>query len=121
MNRKLKEKSLIEFWNNNRKKILVWSGIAGTVALTILGVKHYWDNPTFESLLQKSSLQELKDLRNTIHSKYMSHTSNDEYRESLWNCLPKIDNRIREIEWAGKTPIGPSYHGEHGTNLYKAD
>ena len=51
----------------------------------------------------------------------MKHTVNDEFRESLWNLLPRLDKKIREIEGAGKISTGPAYHREHGYNLYKPD
>ena len=51
----------------------------------------------------------------------MQHTINDEYRSNLWSLMQLLDKKISEREWAGKIPTGPSYHREHGYNLYKPD
>ncbi len=118
------EKPVVAFWNKHRKDILIATGVIGaigTTVLTILGVKYYWNSSAFERWFKKAPLDELKTVRDNIHSEYMKHTVNDEYRQSLWNLLPRLDKKISEIEWAGKTPTGPSYHREHGYNLYKPD
>ena len=115
---------VVAFWNKHRKGLLIATGIVGTVGtavLNVLGVKYYWNATAFERWFKKAPLDELKTVRDNVHSEYMKHTINDEYRESLWNLLPRLDKKIREIEWAGKIPSSPSYPREHGHNLYKPD
>ena len=70
---------------------------------------------------QKESTDHIGQALDYIHSEYMKHTINDEYRELLWNMLSRLDKRIREIEYAGKIPSVPSYPREHGHNLYKPE
>ena len=118
------EQPVVAFWNKHRKGILIATGIVGTVGtavLTVLGVKYYWNATAFERWFKKAPLDELKTVRDNVHSEYMKHTVNDEFRESLWNLLPRLDKKIREIEGAGKISTGPAYHREHGYNLYKPD
>lgn len=118
------DRPLVAFWNKHKKQIAVAGGIVGAVGIAVLGifgVKYYWNASAFERWFKKAPLDELKTVRDNIHSEYMKHTVNDEYRETLWNLLPRLDKKISEIEWAGKTPSGPAYHREHGFNLYKPD
>ena len=118
------EQPIVAFWNKHRKGILIASGIVGTVGttvLTVFGVKYYWNSTAFERWFRNAPLDELKTVRNDVYSEYLKHTVNDEYRESLWNLLPRLDKKIREIEGAGKNLTGPVYHREHGYNLYKPD
>jgi hypothetical protein len=35
--------------------------------------------------------------------------------------MSRLDKKISNLEWSGKTPSGPAYHREHGFNLYKPD
>ena len=119
-----KERPIVAFWHKYKKGIKIATGILGfigTAVLTARGVKYYWNATAFDRWFNKASLDELRVARNNIHSEYMKHTVNDEYRESLWNLLPRLDKRISEIEWAGKIPSAPSYPREHGHGLYKPD
>ena len=118
------ERPIIAFWNKHRKGILIATGVigfVGTAVLTFLGIKYYWNATAFERWFKKASIEDLRIGRNNIHSEYMKHTINDEYRELLWNMLSRLDKRIREIEYAGKIPSVPSYPHEHGHNLYKPE
>ena len=72
-------------------------------------------------LIGKMILKELKDARDLTHKEFLSHTTNDEYREDLWRLLSVFDKKISDLEWNGKVPCGPAYHREHGYNLYKPD
>ncbi len=120
----VKEWPIVAFWHKHNKEIKIVTGVLGflgAVVLTVCGVKHYWNATAFERWFEKASLDDLKAARDNIHSEYLGHTVNDEYRESLWNLLPKFDRRISELQWAGKKPSGPAYHREHGFNLYKPD
>ena len=123
-NTKGEKRTVITFWNKHKRKIKIIGGIAvgiGATILTGLGVKYLWDASSFERWFKKAPLDELKLFRNDVHSEYMKHNTNDEYRETLWNLLPRLDKRIWEIENAGKSISGPAYHREHGYNLYKPD
>ena len=121
---KKQERPVVAFWNKHRKGIFLATGIAGTlftVVLTILGVKYYWNSTSFERWFKKAPLDELNTVRDNVHAEYMKHTVNDEYRESLKGLLDRLDDKIRKMQWGGKTPTGPAYHREHGYNLYKPD
>ena len=118
------DRPVVAFWNKHKKGIFIATGVIGTIGvavLTVFGIKLYWNASAFERWFKKATLDELKEARNNIHAEYMSHTTNDKYRESLWNFLPQFDKRIATLEWAGKTPSGPAYHREHGYGLYKPD
>ena len=120
-----RERPIIAFWNKHRKSILIATGVVGFLGSTILAIlgikKHYWNATAFERWFNTASLDELKSARDNIHSEYMNHTINDEYREFLWNLLPRFDKKIREIEDVGMKFTGPAYSREHGYNLYKPD
>lgn len=119
-NKKITE-TIVGFWNKHRKGILTVTSIIGAIGTVVLGAKCYWDATASERWFENASLDELKAKRNDIHSEYMQHTINDEYRLSLSSLLPKFDRRISELQWGGKTPTAPSYPREHGHNLYKPD
>ena len=109
-------KSLI---NKYKRPICIVGSVICITALAAIGVKYYRDATAFERWFKNASLPELKAKREIIHSEYLAHTTNDDYRKSLWDLLPRFDRRISEIEWAGKTPTGPSYSREDGYNLYR--
>ena len=118
------KQSIDVFWSKNQKRVFVVAGVVGAVGatvLTVLGVKHYRKATEFERWFTKATLDELKNLRDKIHEKYMKYTTNDEFRDFLWNLLPRLDKRINELAWSGKTPESPSYPREHGYGLYKPD
>ena len=112
---------LVTFGNKHKKGIIITISIIGASVLIALGCKKYLDATAFERWLNKASLEELKEKRDLIHAEYMRHNVNDQYREDLWNLLPVFDSRIRQKERNGKAPCGPTYHREHGYNLYKPD
>lgn len=119
-----KGRPIVAFWNKHKKEIKVVTGVIGFIGagvLAALGIRYVWNATAFDRWFDKASLPELQDARNKIHDEYLKHTVNDEYRESLWNMLPKFDKRISELKWAGRTPTAPSYPREHGHNLYKPD
>lgn len=119
-----KERPIVAFWNDHKKKIAIATGIAGAVGIAFLGafgVKYYWNSSSFERWFKKAPLDELKTVRGNVHSEYLNHTVNDEYRESLRNLMSRLDKKISDLEWTGKTYSGPAYHREHGFNLYKPD
>ena len=115
---------IIAFWNKHKKEIKTVTGILGIIGAGVLaffGVKYVWNAMAFDRWFDKASLSDLKEARDKIHDEYLKHTVNDEYRESLWNLISKFDNRISELNWAGRTPTAPSYPREHGHGLYKPD
>ena len=112
--------SINAFWNKHKKEIIIASSIIGAIGVTflaVLGVKY----KSLEKWLKKASLEDLNEARNNTHHDWMQHTINDEYRSNLWSLMQLLDKKISEREWAGKIPTGPSYHREHGYNLYKPD
>ena len=114
-------RTIVDFWNKHRKGILTVTGIIGTISVVVMGEKLYRNATASERWFENASLDELNAMRNDIHSNYMQHTINDEYRMLLRSLLSKFDRRINELQWGGKTPTAPSYPREHGHNLYKPD
>lgn len=119
-----KEHPIVAFWHKNNKTIKKLTGILGVIGafcLMVKGGKYLWNATAFDRWLSKAPLDEVKETRHNIHMEALHYTTNDEYRNSLWNMLPILDRKIRELEWTGKEPSGPAYHREHGYNLYKPD
>ena len=112
---------LVAFWNKHKKGIIITFSTIGISILAIFGYKMYLKNTAFDRWLKNASLKELKDARDLTHKEFLSHTTNDEYREDLWRLLSVFDKKISDLEWNGKVPCGPVYHREHGYNLYKPD
>ncbi|MCI5575140.1 MAG: hypothetical protein MR379_06160 [Clostridiales bacterium] len=119
-----KDRPIVAFWNKHKKEIATAGGVVGAVGVAILsifGVKYIWNDSSFERWFKKAPLDDLKTVRGNVHSEYINHTVNDEYRESLWSLMSRLDKKISDLEWEGKTPVGPAYHREDGYNLYKPD
>lgn len=119
-----KERPVVAFWNKHKKEIAIVGGVFGAIGvavLSVLGIKYFWNASSFERWFKKAPLEELKTVRGNVHKEYLSHTVNDAHRESLWNLMSRLDKKISNLEWNGKTPSGPAYHREHGFDLYKPD
>ena len=117
---KNKKRPIMTFWNRHKKKIIIITSVTFAIILTALGVK-YWNAKSFERWLSNAPLNELEETRDNLHSEYMRHRINDDHRENLQNAISRIDKKMRELKSTPKTPSGPAYHREHGTNLYKRD
>ena len=118
------ERPVVAFWNKHKKEIAIAGGVVGAVGVAVLsalGIKYYWNASSFERWFKKAPLEELRTVRKNVHTEYLKHTINDAYRSSLWDLMARLDKKISALDWDGKTPSGPAYHGEHGTNLYKPD
>ena len=59
--------------------------------------------------------------REIVRQQYCNPEYDISYRENLHQILWLFDKIKSDKEWAKKTPHGPSYHREHGYNLYKPD
>ena len=118
------ERPVVAFWNKHKKEIAIAGGVVGAVGVAVLsalGIKYFWNASSFERWFKKAPLEELRTVRNNVHTEYLKHTINDAYRSSLWDLMARLDKKINALDWDGKTPSGPAYHGEHGTNIYKPD
>lgn len=115
-----KKSSISAFWNKHKKKIIIASGIIGTIGITALAVFGI-NYKSLEKWLKKASLEDLKEVRNNTHSEWMRHVTNDKYRDNLWRLMNFLDKKINERELTKKIPTGPAYYREHGYNLYKPD
>lgn len=119
-----KERPVVAFWNKHKKEIAIAGGVVGAVGVAVLsalGIKYFWNASSFERWFKKAPLEELRTVRNNVHTEYLKHTINDAHRSSLWDLMARLDKKISALEWDGKTPSGPAYHREHGFNLYKPD
>ena len=63
----------------------------------------------------------LKEERENIRKKFCSAGSDYDLAGRLQKLLWRFDKEISKRAWAGEVPTGPSYHREHGFNLYKPD
>lgn len=103
-------------------KILVGIGGVALIILGSLGIKRYLDDTKFERYLKSASLPELKAIRDVAHKEFLNTSNDIECRGKIGDIiLPTIDKQISKREWGNKIPAAPSYHREHGFNLYKPD
>lgn len=115
------QKRVKDFFTRHRKGICITLGVVGGVVLCYFGRKFYLKYPSLERIIKRSSLQELKCLRDKTHNEYLNYTENDGFRDDLWKILITFDKEIRKREGVGKGPSGLSIPREHGNNLYKPD
>ena len=59
--------------------------------------------------------------RERVRLAYCSSGNDMSLATQLENLLSRFDKELSNRAWAGQTPSGPSYHREHGFNLYKPD
>ena len=108
--------------DGNLNKVL---SVGGTVlfCLVILLKGHGQKEPEKYSYswIKKLSEQAWKAERNKVWQKWANPNQDDQTRSQLWSLLQLFDKVKENKDWAGKKPQGPSYHREHGYNLYKPD
>ena len=83
----------------------------------------------FNKSPSKYSLEWIKGLsdvdwekeREAIRKQMCNPELDTAFREKCRTLLRLFDDVKSAMDWAGRTPCGPAYHGEHGTNLYKPD
>lgn len=63
--------------------------------------------------------KEWEDERKIIWQKYSNPEYDIDSRMRFWDLLELFDKVKSDRDWAGIKPQGPSYHREHGYNLYK--
>lgn len=119
----------------NHKAELAVAGVGTVVCIAmILGIKNKeslsklfidlkYDlehgKPGAEKWFNKADLEELKEARKLVQRDLMNPGLDNKYRENCHDLLLVFDRKINEKEWGGRKPQGPSYHREHGYNLYK--
>lgn len=59
--------------------------------------------------------------REIVQKQYNDPKLDIDFRGKLWDILKLFDKVKSERDWAGHTPRGPVFNGEHGGNLYKPD
>ena len=59
--------------------------------------------------------------REIVRKKYCSAGDDFSSAVGLENLLHRFDFVLSKREWGDETPHGPSYHREHGYNLYKGN
>ena len=63
----------------------------------------------------------LKTERENVRKRYCSAGDDFSLAVSLEKLLHKFDSVLSKRAWGDEIPHGPSYHREHGYNLYKED
>jgi len=63
----------------------------------------------------------LKEEREVVRQKFCSAGSDFDLAGRLQNLLWIFDKELSKRAWGSEKPHGPSYHREHGYNLYKPD
>lgn len=120
-NQPKKRRQFVATWKKRKKTIVITTGGVFATFLTLIGVKYYWNSTAFDRWFKKASLSELKVARHNIHTEFIEHRVNDDHRAFLENILSLFDKKINEVELFGKIPSPPTFHREHGNNLYKPD
>ena len=124
-------------WIKAHKTELIIVGISiPTIIAVILGIKNkdaikaLWDS--LKTAVEERNMYSPKWFKSTSDS--VLHTERERVRlaycssgndmslvTQLENLLSRFDKELSDRAWAGQTPRGPSYHREHGFNLYKPD
>ncbi len=65
--------------------------------------------------------QVLNTEREIVRKQYCSAGDNFSLAVSLQNLLRLFDSALSKRAWGDEIPHGPSYHREHGYNLFKND
>ncbi len=71
--------------------------------------------------IKKLSNKDWETEREIVRLKFCNPEYDVNTREQFHNLLRLFDKVKSDRDWAGVTPHGPSYHREHGFNLYKGD
>lgn len=124
-------------WIKAHKTELIIVGISiPTIIAVILGIKNkdaikaLWDslktaveerNMYSPKWFKSTSDSVLHTERERVRLAYCSSGNDMSLATQLENLLSRFDKELSDRAWAGQTPRGPSYHREHGFNLYKPD
>ena len=77
------ERPVVAFWNKHKKEIAIAGGVVGAVGVAVLsalGIKYFWNASSFERWFKKAPLEELRTVRNNVHTEYLKHTINGAHR-----------------------------------------
>lgn len=104
---------------NGKKIILSIIGLIGGYAI----YKGISKEPSKYSLewIKGLSKERWNEEREIVQNQYRNPLLDIDLREEFRRILRLFDMVQNERDGAGKTPQGPVYHREHGTNLYKPD
>ena len=132
----LEEKKDIIVWVKEHKMQLLYTGISvSALIMMIFGIKNkdaingLWE--TLKKRIEKgslysvkwfenASLEELEKAREIIRLDCVNPNLDLDYRSKCWDMLPKFDNAIGKIKWAGKE-VGYPVYSSHGWHLPSDD
>lgn len=124
-------------WIKAHKTELIIVGVSiPTIIAVVLGIKNkdaikaLWDslkaaieeqNMYSPKWFKSASDSVLHTERERVRLAYCSSGNDMSLATQFENLLSRFDKELSNRAWAGQTPRGPSYHREHGFNLYKPD
>lgn len=124
-------------WIKAHKTELIIVGVSiPTIIAVILGIKNkdaikaLWDS--LKAAIEERNMYSPKWFKsasdNVLHTErervrlaYCSSGNDMSLATHFENLLSRFDKELSNRAWAEQTPRGPSYHREHGFNLYKPD
>ena len=114
---------LKNFAVKHKKKLYVGAGVCGAVLGTVVLSKIFGDEPRKYSgkWFDTVSDEVLSEEREIVRQKYCSSGDDFSLAVNLESLLRVFDSVMSKRAWAGREPQPPSYHREHGLNLYKPD
>ena len=98
-------------------------GVGGLLATAGIGAVLAHKEPAKYSMewIRKLSDADWETEREIIRQKFCNPKYSDTARIGFEKLLNLFDKVKSDRDWAGKIPKGPSYHREHGFNLFKPD
>ena len=103
----------------NKKKIIgvISTGVIVFNKLLCENEPVKYSSKWFETI----SKEVLDNEREVVRKKYCSAGEDSVLADSMYRLLNRFDNVIGKRVWGDEVPHGPSYHREHGYNLFKED
>lgn len=101
------------------KIILGIGGVTIAAVGAVIGLSNKKPPKYSSEWIKKLSDSDWEKEREIIRQKFCSPLYDTESKIKFQSILGLFDKIKSEKDWAGLIPHGPSYHGEHGTNLYK--
>lgn len=101
-------------------KIILGAGSLMVVAFGIYkGISNMEPSKYSFEWIKNLTDKEWETEREIIRKKFCNPKYDEATRLNFENLLRIFDKVKSDRDWAGRTPQGPAYHPEHGTNLYK--
>lgn len=100
--------------------------VLGAAALILVGYTIYKgvdQDPSEYSLewIKRLSDEDWLKEREKVQDQYRNPNLDEDFRMQCGRFLDRFDKVKSDRDWEGREPCAPTYHREHGTNLYKPE